>query len=100
MDTGAKYRDKVTPEVKMAFETIAFAADMVGPWVPVYQETIDAEQRMHSVGHILDPTMYRDMIWSKNFALTLRMAKAAVAFHKEIEAVREEAAKLKAEEAA
>lgn len=76
-------------EHKMALEAIGFAAQVLASHKERYELLIESERNMHSIGHILDPTLYRDMIHSKNFEWQMRLVRAALAFLREFEAVRE-----------
>lgn len=87
MNIEEKYRDKVAPEHRMAMEAIGIMRMMLAPHRAQFEKLVDAEHRMHSIGHILDPTLYRDMIQSKNFALQLRLVQAALTFLKTIDEV-------------
>jgi len=81
------YRDKVDPAHKMAMDAIGMAAFLLAPNRPAIERFLEAERQSHTIGLILDPTLYRDQIQSKNFALQVRIAKAALAFLREIDAV-------------
>jgi len=76
-DVSAKYCDKVSPEHALAMQAIGMARMMLAPQREHLQELLDAEDRMHSFGHITDPTLYRDMIYSKNFERQTRLIRAA-----------------------
>lgn len=93
-DPAHAYRDKVDPSHKMAMDAVCFMRQLLGPHREQLQKLIDSERQMHSVGHILDPTLYRDMIYSKSFEQQMRLARAALAFLDEADAV---AAELKPE---
>lgn len=79
-DPASKYRDKVDPHHKLMMDTILQAHH----WIALHREGlaafIEAERRAHSIGHITDPTLYRDMINSKSFAQQIKIARAAQAF--------------------
>lgn len=89
-DPAEKYRDRIDPFHQMAMDSVAFANMAMGSHREHLEHFVEAERRSHSVMHITDPTLYRDMIQSKSFALQIRMAKAALAFLREIEAISEE----------
>jgi hypothetical protein len=89
-DPAEKYRDKVSPEHRMAMEAIGFMRQILGQHRGQFETLLEAEQRSHSMGMILDPTLYRDMIYSKSFAQQIRLVKAAVAFLNEVDAVANE----------
>lgn len=87
MDPAEKYRDKVSPEHKMAMDAIGFMRQILGQHREQFDALLKSEQHMHSVGGLLDPTLYRDMIYSKSFEQQMRLVRAAVAFLKEVDAV-------------
>lgn len=93
MDPSQKYRDKVSPDHKAAMDAVVFASQLVEPYSDEIDKFLKAESEAHSFGHIVDPTLYLDMINSKNFALQVRMAKAAQAFIREMASVKADAAK-------
>lgn len=90
-DRAEKYRDQVDPQHKQAMDAVGFAFMVLGPHADQLKRFLEAEERSHSVMHITDPTAYGDMLASKSFALQVRMAKAATAFIRELEAVKAEA---------
>jgi hypothetical protein len=92
-DPSEKYADKVAPEHRMAMEAIGFAAQILTPQAEQLGKFLEAERTSHSSLHITDPTLYRDMINSKNFDLQIRMARAAMSFILEIQKIKEEAAR-------
>jgi hypothetical protein len=79
-DPAEKYRDKVSPEHEVAMSSIGAAYHILAMHRAHFKELIEAERRSHSIGHMIDPTLYRDMISSKSFALQLKLINAAVAF--------------------
>lgn len=89
-DPAEKYRDKVDPNHKMAMDAIAFSRQLLEPQAEHLRALLKAEQHAHAIGHITDPTMYRDMIYSKSFAQQIRLARAALAYIDELNAVAEE----------
>ena len=91
-DPAEKYRDKVDPQHKMAMEAIVFMAQVLEPHREQFEKLLKAERDMHSVGAILNPTLYRDMIYSKSFAQQMRLVKAAVQFLDEVAAVKKDLA--------
>jgi hypothetical protein len=92
MDPAEKYRDQVDLAHKMAMDAIAFANQLLEPQAEQIDRFLDAERQSHSIGHILDPTLYRDQINSDSFALQVRMARAAQAFLREMAAIKSEIA--------
>lgn len=89
-DPADRYRDKVAPEHKLAMQAIGFVRQLLEPHREQFEILDKAERDSHSFGHILDPTLYRDMIHSKSFAQQMRMVRAALAFMNEIRAVAKE----------
>ena len=87
----AKYADKTTLEHKMAMEAIAMFRSLLGQHRPQFEALIEAERDMHNFGGVVfNPTLFRDMLQSKSFALQIRMVKAALVFLDEIDAVAKE----------
>lgn len=76
----------------MAMEAIALFRHMLGQHRPAFEALIDSERYMHNVGGLIDPTLYRDMLYSKSLKMQLRLVRAAIAFLDEIDAVAKEAA--------
>ena len=89
-DPGEKYADRVDPEHKAAMEIVASALYMMEMVKPHLERFLDAERQMHVVGHILDPTLYRDAINSQGLAAQVRIARAALSFVNEFQQVRKE----------
>ena len=87
MDPALKYTDKVDPKHKMAMDAIGFAFQMLDTQADHFDQFLEAERRSHTVGHIVDPTLYRDQINSESFALQVRAAEAAQAFIREMRAI-------------
>lgn len=79
-DTAEKYRDKVDPEHKMAMDITIGVYGNLKMVEEQLRKIQDAERRSHSIGHIIDPTFYRDQINSKSFAEQLKIINAAIAF--------------------
>lgn len=86
-DPGEKYRDKVSTEHQVAMQAIGLMRHMLGQQREHFESLLKAERNMHDVGGLLDPTLYRDMIYSKGFAQQIRLVKAALAFLDELDAV-------------
>jgi len=82
-----KYRDRVTPAHQMAMEAIGLFRVMLGQHRPTFEALVKAERDMHDFGGMIDPTLYRDMLYSKSIKQQLRLVKAAIMFLDEIEAV-------------
>ena len=73
---------------RMAFDAIGFAAQLLTPQADYLGRLIESERSMHSYLHITDPTLYRAAIHSKGLAQQLKLAKAALAFILEVQAVK------------
>lgn len=86
-DPALKYADKVSPAHKMAMEAIGMLYQVLNQHRKQFEELIESERNMHTVGAILDPTLYRDMLYSRSFAQQMRLVRAAVAFLKEVDGV-------------
>lgn len=86
-DPGTKYADKVDPQFKMAMEAIGFFRQMLGQHRGEFEKLLKAKNDMDNFGGLLDPTLYRDMIYSKQFKQNLRLVRAALTFLDEIDAV-------------
>lgn len=89
-DPAEKYRDNVSPEHRTAMQAIGMARVVLSGHREVLQRLIDSERHMHNVGHILNPTLYRDMIQSRNFERQTRVIRAALRFLDEVDAVAKE----------
>jgi hypothetical protein len=90
-----KYAHKVTPEYDVAMQAIGFARMLMAQHRAQYDALLESREYMDNVGGLLDPTLYLDVLHSKSLALQMRMVKAAVAFHDEIEKITVEFEKLK-----
>lgn len=90
MSIEEKYADRVAPEHRIAMEAIGLVRMALAPHREQFEKLVEAERQMHSIGHILDPTLYRDMSQSKNFALQLRLVQAALAFLKAVDEIAKE----------
>src|SRR5690554_5755634 len=89
-DPGDKYKKVVTAEEEIAYQAITIAYFALRLNRKVYDELLAAEQEMHNVGHIINPTLYRDMIYSKRFQRNIKAVRAAVAFLDELKDIVEE----------
>lgn len=81
-DTDANRCANASAEHALAMQAVGIArmslnAEHVRPQLELLDE---AERRSHSVGHILDPTLYRDQINSASFADQMTLVRAALAF--------------------
>ena len=89
-DPAELYADRVAPEHRHTMETVAMAYHTLTMVAPHLRELEEAERRAHSVGHIFNPTLYRDMIGSKSFAQQMKIVRAALAFVAAMDAVKAE----------
>jgi hypothetical protein len=89
-DPADKYRDRVDPMHKMAMDAIGMARILLNTYKDQYDTLIEAERSAHSIGHIIDPTLYRDMINSKSFAQQIKLCRAAQTFLRHVNAVADE----------
>lgn len=88
MDTSENYADKVDPMHSAMMGMIIGAYHTLTMVAPQIEKFLEAESRSHSFLHITDPTLYRDMIHSKNFADQVTLAKAAQTFLKCVERIK------------
>ena len=86
----SKYADRVTPEHRMAMEAIGLFRAMLSQHRPQFEALVKAEEDMHSFGGLINPTLYRDMLYSNSLKLQLRLVKAAIVFLDEIDTVAKE----------
>ena len=86
----AKYASKVTPEHRAAMQAIGVAHLILSQHRETYEQFLRSEEFMHNAGGLLDPTLYRDMLYSKNFELSSNTIAAALAFMRAIDAVKRE----------
>lgn len=89
-DTGEKYRDKVDPVFKMAMELVTSSYHTMKMIEGELRKVDEAERQSHSIGHILNPTLYRDQIHSKNFEQTMKVVRAALAFIEALDKAKDE----------
>ncbi len=88
-----KYKDKVTPEYRAAITAIHFAAGMLQNHKAIYDSLLEGKRYMDNVGGLLDPTLYRDLLQSKNFERQLRLVQATLTFLAAVDEVETEFAK-------
>lgn len=75
---------------KMAMDAVGFAAQILTPQAEYLGELIEAERSMHSYMHITDPTLYQRALHNRGLAQQVRLARAALAFILEVQAVKAE----------
>lgn len=77
---------------KTAMDAIGMSAQLLTNNTDALMALVKAEKEMHSYLHITNPTLYLDAIHSKGLAQQVRLAKAALAFVAEVQAVKDELA--------
>jgi len=82
--------ENTDPRHKMAMEAIGFAAQLLTPQYDQLAALVKAEQSMHSILHITDPTLYMTAINSKSLKQQVTLAKAAMAFILAVQTVKDE----------
>lgn len=93
-DPAELYADRVAPEHRQTMETVAMAYHTLTMAAPHLRALDEAERRAHSVGHIVNPTLYRDMIGSKSFSQQMRIVRAALKFVAALDEVKAEMAEV------
>lgn len=81
-DTGQKYRDKVTPEFELSMQAIGMSRNFLQRSRKEYEALVESAERIHSVGIVIDPTLYRDTLYSQQYKDNLALTKAALDFLK------------------
>jgi len=94
-DPAEKYRDKIDPTHQLAMDTVINSFHTMRLFKDHIARTLEAERHSHSVGHILDPTMYRDAMHSKSWRAQVQVMRAAMAFIDDVEGAAEALAKSK-----
>ena len=89
-DPAVKYAGKVSPEHEIAMQSIGLANQIMGLHREQFEKVLRSERDMHNFGGMLDPTLYRDMLYSDSFKQQIRLIKAALAFLDEVGAVAKE----------
>ena len=82
-----KYADKVSPEMEKMFGSIDLAVRLMVPFVKAMRELDKAERDAHSILHITNPTIYRDMAASPNFKRNVEMVREALRFIDKVRAI-------------
>lgn len=75
---------------KMAMDAVGFAAQLLMPQAGALGALVRAERDMHSFLHITDPTLYIRASNDQGLKHQVRLAKAALAFVLEVQAVKAE----------
>lgn len=75
---------------KAAMDAIGFAAQLLTPNADTLAALIEAERSMHSHMHITDPTFYRCAMNDKGLEQQVRLAKAAMAFIRAVQEIKDE----------
>ena len=89
-DTAEKYKDRLDPEHKMAMDMVIGQYHVLKMVEEQLRKVDEAERRSHSIGHIVDPTFYKDQINSKSFEHQMVIIRAALAFIHKIDAIKSE----------
>lgn len=89
-DPAEKYRDKVDPQHIVAMQAIGIAHMALSQHRLHFEKLLRSKEHMDSVGCMFDPTLYRDMLYSKSFAQMIKLVNAAVAFLRVTDEVGEE----------
>jgi hypothetical protein len=74
----------------MAMDAIGLAAQLLTPQAETLGALVEAERSMYSFMHITDPTAYIRAVNDKGLQQQVRLAKAALAFILEVQAVKDE----------
>jgi len=82
-----RYADKVTPEYRMSMQAIGMARLLMKHHEEDYRKLLRANEYMDNVGGLLNPTLYRDMLYSKGFKQQITLVKAALAFLSAVDAI-------------
>ena len=86
----SKYADRVTPEHRMAMEAIGMMRMILAQHRPQFEALLKSKDYMDNIGGLLDPTLYRDMLYSNSFTQQLRLVRAALDFLNAVDAVAKE----------
>jgi hypothetical protein len=62
----------------IALRTMMTAALLVREMRPQLEEILKANRYMDNVGGLLDPTLYRKMLYSENFKTNIKMVEATL----------------------
>ena len=85
-----RYKDKVTPEHKMALDGVLMTHLMLTIHRETYEAFLAAERHMHNVGGLINPTLYRDMLYSKSFTTQKKLVDAALQFLRAVDDIKDE----------
>lgn len=80
------------PKHDPAMDALALAARLLTPHADQFAGLIRAEQEMHSILHITDPTLYMKAIRSDSLRWQVELSEAALAFIRAVQKVKEEIA--------
>jgi hypothetical protein len=86
-DPALKYRGQVCGEHAVAMQSIGLARLLLGEHRASFDRFLQTRRDMDSIGIVVDPTLYRDMLASKSLAQQIRMVEAATAFLAVVDAV-------------
>ena len=88
-EKAAEEGHRNSPETWAALECIAMLRVVIGAHRGAMQTLVDIDRKMDSVGGLLHPSLYRDMLESSNYKANIRLCKATLAYLDEIDAVTE-----------
>jgi hypothetical protein len=75
-DPAEKYRDRVDPEHVIAMQAIGLARMALEQHRARFATLLESRRHLDSVGHILNPTLFRDAIHSKGLAQQIKLSGA------------------------
>ena len=86
-EQALRHRDQVADEHATAMQSIGMARLLMRQHCVSFDRFLKARRDMDSIGIVVDPTLYRDMLASKSLKQQIRMVEAAMRFLGEIDAV-------------
>lgn len=89
-DPAEKYRGRVDPDHELAMQAIGFTNMALRTYRAHYEALLKAQRDLDSMGIVLDPTLYRDVIHSRSLAQQIKLVEAALAFLRAADAVLQE----------
>lgn len=79
------------PSAQLAFDTLTSAVAMLDMFD--WQRCREEIERTHAVGHILDPTAYRDMLYSHYHETNTKIIEATADFLNRLRTIKDEHAR-------
>jgi len=90
-DPGDKYKNVNIPDdLKLATEALGLAYRILDLHRKCFEKYIAAEQKMYTLGSIINPTLYNDMLDSARFKRNIKCIRATLVFLDELKEVAEE----------